>query len=338
LRLFSYRNRRRFRKVFLVLLVLALIFAVVTGFTIAYLERYLVYDRNGAHIDPNWNEAVRDVPVYSTPGFAAELSYVSDTTHAVSEESAEVTGFYVTAQMLADIEGIRQNLSGKTYNAVLFDLKDGYGNFYYNSVQGNVVTSYDVSAITALIQELKSDNVYLIARIPAFADRNYCLANVDVGLPLASGALWVDDNNCYWMDPGDEKVISRIESVCIELQQLGFREVVLDNFHFPDSQYVVYDETERTKSMVLSDCITRLQNDLGALGLMISTSFPTEQAFPGEHVTGRLYFKLNSGANVDSVAETHAASVSTPSEQIVFVTESHDTRFNEYGVLMPALE
>ena len=112
----------------------------------------------------------------------------------------------------------------------------------------------------------------------------------------------------------------------------------MDNYLFPTSQNIVYDESERTKSMILGDTINTLQNDLNAMGLLVSTSFSSELPFPGESVTGRLYFPLNSGANVSNVAEAHSSYVSTPNEQIVFLTESHDTRFNEYGVLIPALE
>ena len=73
-----------------------------------------------------------------------------------------------------------------------------------------------------------------------------------------------------------DEVISRIEAVCTELQSLGFREVVLDNYLFPTSQNIVYDESERTKSMILGDTINTLQNDLNAMGLLVSTSFSSD--------------------------------------------------------------
>ena len=52
---------------------------------------------------------------------------------------------------------------------------------------------------------------------------------------------------------------------------------------------------------------------------------------------GRLYFELDDGAQIDSIVTTQAATVATPDVQIVFLTESHDTRFDASGVIRPLL-
>lgn len=338
MRVFSYRNQLRFRKMFLILLCIVLICLAFAVFAIAYLDRFIVYDDAGAHLDFKWRETVTQVPPYSEPGFQAEIAYIGDTSHAISKDDAEISGFYVTPDMLTRLDDVRATLSESQYNAVLIDMKDVYGIFYYNSSLGTVSTTVNLDEVEAFIRELKSAGVYLIARIPAFADRLYCLSNVQIGLPLQSGALWVDDNNCYWMDPGKSETLDRIQAVCTELQSLGFREVVLDSFYFPSSQYIVYNESERTKQMVLSDAINTLQDRMDAQGMMLSTSFSTDVPFPGDRVSGRLFFFLNNGANADRVADAHASYVDSVSEQVVFLTESHDTRFSKYGVMTPAYE
>ena len=337
-RLFSYRNRSKIRKFCIALLILAVALMLIAIFTLAYMERYIVYDKDGAHIDKNWNEVTAQVPTYSEPSFEAEITYVGDTSHAISEDNALITGFYVTPEMMTDVSAIRSALNNGNYNTVLFDMKNGWGTCYFNTTLGEMSATVDIPAIEELIRELRRNGVYLIARIPAFADRNYCLSNVSNGLPLRSGALWVDDDNCYWMDPGSETTISRIESFCYELQALGFREVLLDNYEFPTSEYIVYDQTERTTHMVLGDTINRLQSDLNGSGLLVSICLDAGMPFPGEYVTGRLFFNMNSGANVASVAEAYSSMVDSVNEQLVFLTESHDTRFADYGVLTPCVE
>ncbi len=337
-RLFSYRNRSKIRKFCIFFLILAIVLMLAAVFTLAYMERYIVYDKDGAHIDRNWNEVTAQVPAYSEPGFEAEITYVGDTSHAISADNALIAGFYVTPEMMTNVPAIRDTLSKANYNTVLFDMKNGWGTCYFNTSLGEMSATVDIPAVEELIRELRRNGVYLIARIPAFADRNFCLSNVSVGLPLRSGALWVDDNNCYWMDPGSETTISRIESFCYELQALGFREVLLDTYEFPTSEYIVYDQTERTTHMILGDTINRLQSDLNQAGLLVSICLEAGMPFPGEHVTGRLYFNMNSGANVASVAEAYSTAVDSVYEQLVFLTESHDTRFSDYGVLTPAVE
>lgn len=44
------------------------------------------------------------------------------------------------------------------------------------------------------------------------------------------------------------------------------------------------------------------------------------------------------GAGIDPIVDTHEASVTIPDVQIAFLTESHDTRFEAYGHLAPAVE
>ena len=90
--------------------------------------------------------------------------------------------------------------------------------------------------------------------------------------------------------------------------------------------------------MVLGDTINRLQSDMTALGMLVSITLEAGMPFPGDSVTGRLYFRMNSGANVASVAEAYSTVVESVNEQLVFLTESHDTRFSEYGVLIPAVD
>ncbi|MBQ1281372.1 MAG: hypothetical protein IIY16_03910, partial [Oscillospiraceae bacterium] len=192
--------------------------------------------------------------------------------------------------------------------------------------------------VESLLTDLKRSGVHLIARIPAFTDQRACLSNTSLGLPLASGALWADDNNCYWMDPGDPDVLLYITNICIELQDLGFREVVLDDFFFPETDSIVYDETERSKAEVLTSAAETLIADMETLEIRLSFGYHADEAFPVLLPSGRLYFSIEDGALVGGTADTHKASVVTPATQFVFISESRDTRFDEYGHLTPAFE
>lgn len=337
---FSYRNRARLCRVLLTLLIVLAVALALCIVTLAYLDRYIVYDQDGAHLDVHWKEHGQTAATATPSSIEAEISYVTADDDAAIGTTRKVTGYYVTTEMLQNPDALRETLETGSYYAALFDLRDGFGNFYYpTSVSGGrTASSVDVQAVGKLISDLKQSGVYLIARIPAFADQNYCLNNTDLGLPLSSGALWPDSQGCYWMDPADPAVITRIETVCTELQTLGFREVVLDGFHFPQTDAIVYDESERSKEDVLVEAARTLQNDLGLTELKVSFGVPGDMAFPLMLTQGRLYIDLDDGAEIASVASTQAASVITPDVQLVFLTESHDTRFDDYGHLAPAVE
>jgi len=340
LRLFSYRNRTRFRKIAITLLTIFLIAAALTLCVLAYLDRYIVYDSEGAHLDLHWQETSGASQTVATPSIDAEISYVSADDEVAIGSTRKVTGYYISTEMLQDPEAVQTALDAGSYYAVLIDLRDGFGNYYYPSgISGaQTATTVNAQAVKDLISSLRQSGVYLIARIPAFADQNHCLNNTDLGLPLSSGALWADGNGCYWMDPANPGSISHMEAVCTELQSLGFREVVLDDFYFPDSDSIVYDESEKTKDSALTDAFNVLQSDLSALDLKVSIGLPSDKTFPGMLTEGRIYFELDDGAEIGSLVDSQEATVAIPDVQIVFLTESHDTRFESYGYLTPAVE
>ena len=337
---FSYRNRTRLRRFGITLLIILAAVLVLTLCILLYLDRYIVYDQDGAHLDVHWKEHSQSVDTAAVSTIDAEITYVSGEDDVAIGATRKVTGYYVTREMLQNLDAVRATLDDGGYYAVLFDLRDGFGTFYYpTSVSGGrTASSVDIQAVGELIADLKQSGVYLIARIPAFADQNYCLNNTDMGLPLSGGALWADSQGCYWMDPARTDVLTRIETVCTELQTMGFREVVLDGFHFPQTDSIFYDETERSKEDILIEAATTLQNDLGLTDLKVSFGVPGDMAFPTMLTQGRLYFDLDDGAEIASVASVQAASIVTPDVQLVFLTESHDTRFDDYGHLAPAVE
>lgn len=338
MRLFSYRNRVRFRKVMLIVLIVVLSLLILSAGIVAYLDRYIIYDHDGAHLDRNWSE--NSTAGSSTPSSIedVQIQYVSDDDEVAIGGTRKISGYYVTRSMLSDIPALQQVLAAGGYYAVMLDLKDTYGNFYYASGLSGAQTasSLDAAAVSELLASLKQSGVYLIARIPAFADQRTCLNNTALGLPVSSGALWADENGCYWMDPGNPDVIDYLETILTELQTLGFREVVLDGFRFPDTTSVVYDESEKSKDEVLATAATQIQGDMSTLELKVSFGIESGSSFPIQLTDGRFYLDLEDGAQVDAAVD--ALSVVTPATQLVFVAESRDTRFDDYGHLRPAIE
>ena len=334
----SYRNRMRIRRIVLTLLIVLLAAAALGIAVLIYLDRYIVYDQDGAHLRFKQEAAERESAAVSTVD--AEIAYVSEDDEAAIGSSRKITGYYITGEMLRDVDALRAALAGKEYYALLFDMKDVYGNFYYPSTlsEASTAASVDAQAVSSLLSELRRGGTYLIARIPAFADQRRCLNHTALGLPVSGGALWADSQNCYWMDPGNGDVINYLESICTELQAIGFREVLLDEFHFPVTDYIVYDESEKTKDEVLAAAAQTLQADMDALSLRVSFGVAADTAFPTLLTESRLYLALEDGAAVTAAADLQEQSVVTPATQLVFLTASRDTRFDDYGSLAPLIE
>ena len=178
-----------------------------------------------------------------------------------------------------------------------------------------------------LIQTLQEQGCYLIARLPAFRDSAFAQSNPTAGLALSSGALWTDDEQCYWLDPASQTVTANLMQICRELQDTGFDEVVFTDFRIPDSGSIVYtaaaskDEILRQSARQLASCA----------GQGFTVSFSGSPDFPLPAGQTRLY--LENVAPEQAAATAEKASASDASTQVVFLTTSRDTRFDEYGVL-----
>ncbi len=333
MRFLSFRNRSVVKRIAIVLLILVIILAIVAVATFFYLQRFLVYGKDGVYLD--FSRPPITVP--DEPERLPEADY--PTTEIVQPEPEEekptvsetvLSGFVVPHAMLQKpLELLETCRAMEAPCTLLFDLKDSVGNFFYDSAvadQGG--DSRDL--ISAVLTELKDAGFHLIARVSALRDRSYGLANPPCGLPLASGALWMDAGGCYWLDPADDEVQVRLIRICTELFDLGFSEVVLNNFYFPDAEQIVYT-SDKSRDELIASALERIRSALEGKGLL-SIQLHPDQAIP-DPGTGRLYSATDSAQTVQPLRDAVESSLIDPGAQLVFLTDSRDTRFNGYGLL-----
>lgn len=338
MRIFSYRNKLRLRRLLLVLGIAAGLILVFCGIRFIYLQRYLVFTDTGVVLD--YQQELTSQNTAHTPlnpdDFPIEYAGLQENQSVSGEEQplGVLSGCYITTAMLQDLDAVTAALADmETPKAVLLDMKSIYGNFYYASSLASANTaSVDIAAIEALIRQLDSAGAYLIARVPSFSDNNFALANQSCGLPLSSGALWMDSNGCYWLDPQDPAVQDYLVAIASELMDLGFDEVVFDQFVMPDSENIVY-EGDRAEAIAASaQSICDMLTDEP-----IRISFGSSAAAVAQ-VSDRVYISNDDGAAVEGIVESFSEAVSDPAAQIVFCTASRDTRFDGYSLLRPLIE
>ena len=341
MRIFSYRNKRRAKQLLIVLGVIAAIFAIFCVIRFIYLQRFLVYSGGSVTLDynqnltaesqtaPNWDSA--DIQIITEEAITQEKDF--------SEEPLQqLSGLYITTEMLLDMESVTAALAEleEQPKTIMLDLKSIYGNFYYSSgIRGAQTSSADIAAIDAMIEDFsKQSGVYLIARVASLSDYNFALANQSCGLPLRSGALWMDLEGCYWLDPMAETVQEYLVAIAQELALMGFDEVVFDDFRIPDSQNIVYN-SDLTREKAAAEAAAALKEQLSSDGIRVS--FNSSNAGVAEN-SDRVYLVTDSGSEVASLVEGVQESLDNPTAQIVFLTASRDTRFEGYGILRPLIE
>ena len=334
----TFRTRRRLKALGIAALSLMMVFVIGWLGWVVYLERYIIYTRDGVVLNLDLNLDQYDEGVVATPPDANETVpiFYNEGSNA-QEMNAELTqlwGYYISFDDLAkDINACRDQLALLPAGTpVMIELKSGYGKFHYStSVPGAELSdSLNIAEVDSLIQDLRSRNLYLIAKVSAFRDRAYGLKNVPQGIyHVNKKGLWPDNNNCYWLNPTNPTVLSYISSIVQELKEMDFDEVLLADFSIPVSDKV-YFKDDRTEA--LKNAANTIIESCGSEYFTISFGV-TSSTFPLPEGRTRMYL---SGVEAQNVGAVIAQSkVENAEIRIVFLADTNDTRYDEYGVLRP---
>ena len=334
----SYRARRRWRRTFTTIVVILCITIIAFAGWVIWLDRYIIYTRDGAQLNfqmsaiPKGGEQAQQ-PDNFEPVKIVQPEVKNDLGPVVVDPIS-ISGYYVDHSDLKDnIPGILEKIQElPAGTAILMDMKNLKGSFYYSTTVGSTVyKEIDQEQMTQLLTYLANHDLHAIARIPAFRDWEYGLNHVPQGLPKkgGKGELWIDDKNCYWLDPTNEEVLGYLIRIITELKNLGFDEVVFTEFRFPDTEKIKFSGD---KDEAITNAAATLVEACATSRFFISFQ-SANYAFPLPSGYSRLYLEGVLAADLPLVRQD--AVTNNPAVQLMFLTEANDTRFNDYCVLRP---
>ncbi len=330
-----FRTRRRLRRLGIAFLVLFLVFVIAWLCWVIWLERYVIYTREGAHIDFDLSQDLVQGIVALPPSGEDEVSIYfneGDNSIETTNELTQLKGYYIDTKALGgDISALIDAVDSLPKGTpIMLDLKSISGNFFYPSELADALyAGVDMAQMNQLIDKITGGDYYAIARIPAFRDYNYGLNHVSCGLPLPQGYLWMDDYGCYWLNPANSETLNWIISIVEEVKKLGFHEVVLTDFRFPDTDRIVFDG-DRTEA--LTKAMNTLLSNCGSATFTLSFG-TTSPSFTLAEGRCRLYLEGIEAKNVGLTASQ--VTVQNPQVYLVFVATANDTRYDAYSVLRP---
>lgn len=335
----SYRTRRRLRRLGMTVLVLALTALVVWVCWIVWVGRYIIYTPDGARLDFSVDPQLPTGVEAEPPAPSQTVTVIYDEPEEEEEplqtyDQTAISGYYIDFEDLCeDISAVKARLAQlPAGTAVLLDVKNTKGYFYYSTAVGTTTSGdVDIAAMDDLISWLAGSELYAIARLPAFRDWEFGLNNVPCGLPKegGSGSLWMDDTNCYWLDPTAEGTLNYLVRITAELRGLGFDEVAFDDFRFPNTEKIVF---EGDQAQAIADAAAALV-DACATDRFCVSFCSEDPAFVLPQGRTRLYLEDVAAADVYSVIQQVATG--DPAIHVLFLTTVNDTRFDEYSVLRP---
>ena len=194
-------------------------------------------------------------------------------TKAGGQKSIYVSAYQCRVQ--AGIDKFKKLIKDNKLNSLVIDMKDDYGLLRYDAkdplvVKKGKITQYAVD-LDHFVSEFKKDNVYLIARIVVFKDKNlakygsskYAVWNYTTKSPWVGIKEYEDiideetqevtgKNTIYydesWVDPYCPEVWEYNIAIAKELISRGFDEIQFDYIRFPTDGYNLRQASYRWKS------------------------------------------------------------------------------------------
>ena len=129
-------------------------------------------------------------------------------------------------------------------NSMVIDIKNDNGHVTWESeldVVDQVGSNVDMffKDYNPLMDYLKQNEIYTIARVVAFKDPLFAESMPEHAIQLKEGGVYLDNNGEAWVNPFSEYVWNYVIAVSKEAAVRGFDEIQYDYIRFPDraSQY-----------------------------------------------------------------------------------------------------
>lgn len=331
-----YRTQRILKRIGVIALAVLVVSALFWLCWFTWLKRYVVYTRNeGAVLDFSLSAKLPEGELALPPEQGETVPiYYNEGENAINvgKELTQLVGYYVDREaLIAGTEQVLQQARAlDRQTPIMLDVKSATGNFFYSSAVAEYRDSkVNIEAVDQLIQDLNESGYYLIARIPSLRDRMYGLNHVNDGVFDTRGAyLFRDEGGCYWLNPARQGVLTYLVQIVSELKNLGFDEVIFDYFDFPDTKYMRFDgDKEQALAEAAQTLVTSCATDSFAVSFVQKPGFALPE--------GRTRLCFTDAVAADAAMLAQQAGLDDPKVRLVFLTQNHDTRFDEYGVLRP---
>ncbi|HBH13404.1 MAG: hypothetical protein XD91_1365 [Clostridiales bacterium 38_11] len=157
-----------------------------------------------------------------------------------NNETATINRLSSQLSDLNTLEKIIAIAAATEINAVVIDVKDDSGLLTYESsielvkeVEADRYPRiYDVKELMAILEEY---DIYPIARIVTFKDKNFAYAMPEHSIQLSSGGVWHDYSGTPWVNPFDKYIWDYNIAIAQEAALMGFKEIQFDYVRFPDN-------------------------------------------------------------------------------------------------------
>ena len=249
----SYRGRTSAGKVFLIV-VLILVLLSAVGYLVV--QDYLVYDEAGqVHLELPFGHRGQQEKPDKPPVENVDIDRLEP-----ESKLTPVTALH--AVRLPDdclwwgADYIMNTLAPE--DMVLAVKRTTGGITYGTSVETPAGVVVETGRPIDCLKTLLASGRYTVGSVVCFRDSAYSRSVPEMALVREDGSLWYDNGGQAWLDPTNPQVLQYITALVKECGELGFKEVVLDQFCYPENAEGV-SNLPADRAQVLTDFAERLR-------------------------------------------------------------------------------
>lgn len=294
----EYRGRNGARPVLIfVILLLAVLLAVGVVFMITMGE-YIEYTDTGVEIHWPWlSDSPSAPPVGSDPvvivtdDVVVTVEPTPDPTPTPTPEPQydPIQAVTVTADQLRS-GSAAQAVADAGGNALVVEMKATSGKLAWQTRSEMAASLWANAADDRTAQAIRdlsaAGDLYLVARVHCFKDPGMARARIGTLMTLR-GNIWYDRMGICWTSPANQQAVDYLSELCLELADMGFDEILLDDAGYPwDGEVNVLatsDNRPEDRTIPVAAFYARLAGELEERGVCLSV-YASERLLPGETV------------------------------------------------------
>ncbi|MBE6996723.1 MAG: hypothetical protein E7427_00940 [Ruminococcaceae bacterium] len=355
-----YRGKRKYSWIITLAAMLLVIAIALAAWLFYYLQRFIVYDKEGLHLDlsaPREELLRSDAPEataqpavpYVDVEIVVEQRDYSEIQTDAGNNLHSIHAVFVPAKDVT--ENTLKFYAGRMgdFDTLVLELKaeDGFLRWHSGVPVADSFAVNGTLELREMLEPLRAQGVYLVAQISALADGAMALRNAPIALKSAvTGQPYTDAAGQTYLDPYSESTRAYLLALLTELQNMGFDEVLLSGVTCPDSDALQFSQkmTQTPDSVTaVSSFALWLREQADTLGLPVSVCIG-RAALTGEgDPAGQnavLFFKAFDRVAVqtgfdsfqDDIAALESALGGQSDTRIVAVTENYTPELASYIV------
>ena len=306
-----YRGKRKYSWIITLLAMIVVVFITLSIWLFYYLQKFIVYDKDGLHLDLSVHRDMLSVEDQPQPGLPIGFQPIDveivveqpDYSKVVTNAGRDLQAMHAVYLPAAELNETALKFYAADmgdFDALVLELKarDGFLR-WHSSVP--TADSYAVNGSLELAEHvalLKEKGVYLVAQLSALTDSVMAERNVPIALKNSlTGLPLTDADGSAWLDPYNDSTRAYLLDLITELDAMGFDEILLTDVTCPNSEYLQFSKqmTQTPDAVIaVSSLALWLREQADTLGVRLSAMIRSDVLRGGEDNVGQdpvVFFK-----------------------------------------------